>query len=965
LREEHVGVTDEVAIIQIDIFKRYGGGFKGCCVAVVEMFFRQKLAKDWARVDSPENCDVQLRTPSDHSFGITVVEDGILRVVYQLPEKYNQSKKTIKWEQSDSLRRISNDKSSSSIETNSLKVKVEWDVTPRLKWYKKPLSNGVANGHSNGFANGHANGVANGHANGVANGHANGFANGHANGVANGHALANGISEEAPFMEDLPTRAYAYDAATGSVYHYVTRELYLPKSEDEGSAYVKKPGESLYDREEFIYGLGESRGPLLKGGKKFTMEGRDALAYDWEEGDTLYKLNPFYIVHNRRANIWYGIWYNTLCDSVVDMGAECDVMWGSFRSFTAKRGPLDYYMIFGDGSLPSVVSGYARLISPAVPNKSFATSSLLPPLSQFGYLASSMSMAELNDAQKEVVGFIEKCRQEGFPIDGLYLSSGWCQDDEDNRLYFVWNEKKYPNPALFAKTIEKDLQVAILINIKPWLLKIHPYFREADKQRSLVGAASDSDTVSDHGSSLTWLWSKGFGTHDLGSYFDFSSTAGNLLWRKCIHESLFKYGISGLWNDNNEFSSILDDEDVFKGEVSFWQDGVEDRMGWGGGSTTAGNVGRAVQTIGMLRASFDAHVEAYPDKRPVIVSRSYVPGSQAYAHASWGGDNTTTWKSLKYSTKMTLSVGLSVGPGLYGHDIGGFAGKNNPSPELLVRWCQQGAWHTRFTVHSWKDISTTLWMYDEVKPLLRDIVSWRYRLAPSLYSFYITHYYQNGWPVLKPLFWYHSKDDQTLVVDEQFIFGDSVLVAPVLDKDVSKLDVYLPSKDDSSSSVSWCDVDDGKWYYPEQEGSFVTIDTPLEKCPTFAKSGSILVLGGECQTTIYDGTNERYAYVFGAPGVKSSGEFRLIEDDGKSNDHTRDGAYTELVLRFEANENEVVVDIDMVHQGYDLPYKSIRFVLPQGDEREIRSRRRQSSNADHVGKTMGGKQTQKAVDVLV
>lgn len=60
-----------------------------------------------------------------------------------------------------------------------------------------------------------------------------------------------------------------------------------------------------------------------------------------------------------------------------------------------------------------------------------------------------------------------------------------------------------------------------------------------------------------------------------------------------------------------------------------------------------------------------------PNVRPVVVTRSFVPGMQAFAHGSWSGDNSTSWLSLKWSTKMTLSVGLSCGPGLYGHDIGG------------------------------------------------------------------------------------------------------------------------------------------------------------------------------------------------------------------------------------------------------------------------------------------------------
>lgn len=106
---------------------------------------------------------------------------------------------------------------------------------------------------------------------------------------------------------------------------------------------------------------------------------------------------------------------------------------------------------------------------------------------------------------------------------------------------------------------------------------------------------------------------------------------------------------------------------------------------------------------------------------------------------------------------MTLSVGLSFGTGLYGHDIGGFAPSYlSPSPELLLRWVQHGAWHTRFVVHSWKEIDTTMWMYDDVElegvnvgKALRDVVAFRYKMLPMFYSLYVYHYHRRSWPVIK------------------------------------------------------------------------------------------------------------------------------------------------------------------------------------------------------------------------
>lgn len=111
----------------------------------------------------------------------------------------------------------------STLETSDVKIEIDYKAGPRLKWYR--------------------------------------------------------TGEASPFFADSETRAYSFDVASGAVLHYVERESHLPLSEDEGTSTEIHPS-----RNEFIYGLGESRGTLEKSGKRFTMEGRDALSYDWEHG---------------------------------------------------------------------------------------------------------------------------------------------------------------------------------------------------------------------------------------------------------------------------------------------------------------------------------------------------------------------------------------------------------------------------------------------------------------------------------------------------------------------------------------------------------------------------------------------------------------------------------------------------------------------------------------------------------
>ncbi|QRV92527.1 glycoside hydrolase family 31 protein [Ceratobasidium sp. AG-Ba] len=872
---------------------------------------------------SPGAPTFQLKNEQGHKLSVNVIDDGLVRVAHELPTDYPQRFTSgIQWEETAAQVQAAVDtkvkpkaENASTIATKSIRIEVDWsNGCPRLRWFST-----IPNLES---------------------------------------------PTEAPFLSDCRTRAYTFDATAGGVLHYVEREDWLPVSEHEPSpAMPLGPHDKpfVHDRRnEFVYGLGEVRGGVLRNNRRFTLEARDGAGYDLENGDPLYKVTPFYVVFNKRTGIWCGVYYNSLAnDASIDFGAECDALFDGFRTYRAGCGPLDYYVILGDGTLPSIVSIYASLTSPSFSSQSspasneskWRASSTLPPLSQFGYLASSLALAEEPHAQNAVLDFVKTCRAKGFPIDALHLSSGWCQHPEtDNRHYFVWNRNRYPDPRALGTALENDMNVRIIANIKAWLLDDHPLYDEALKMKAYVHSASIGEDHSKIVPAKSILWAGPPGTHMYGSYLDFSTKGGAEWWSQHIKKDLIEMNVTGMWIDNNEYSGLVDDDEGYAGENSFWGDGDwERRSGWGGGKTTVGRAGRLIQMMGMARTTYDTMLGAFPDRRPVIVTRAAVPGMQAYAHGTWSGDNSTTWTNLRRSTAMTLSAGISFLPGLYGHDIGGFVGAHHPSPELLIRWCQQGAWHTRFTVHSWKAISTTLWMYDGIKidgtdttNILRDVVGFRYQLLPTMYSLYVSQYWKKGWPVLRPMFWHHSSDPRMLTVDEQFLFGSHILVAPVLAFGDRKKRVYLPnSVVGSKETPEWCELDTGRWHTGTPEG-FLDLDAPITRTPALVRAGGILVLGNKCANTVYDGNTLRVAHIFPSlapqnPGA--TGSFTLIEDDGKTNAHVDQGVYTEVEVMFQVQDKGCVeVDVKVLHNAYQLLYDVIWFVLPIGDNREMKAK---------------------------
>ena len=197
-------------------------------------------------------------------------------------------------------------------------------------------------------------------------------------------------THKTPFVQDLPFRAYEYDQ-NGGVSHYLA-----------------STSQMLY------FGLGERASPLNLSGRHFRLSCVDALGYDPERSDPLYKHVPSYIALNKITKEAYGIFYDSLSTGHIDFGCEIDALWGPFTVFRQDHGTLDYYLYYGP-SVQSCVETLANLIGfPA-----------LPPKYALGYLASSMGYAEASNAQELIENFPQLCRQWDIPCDLLHLSSGY------------------------------------------------------------------------------------------------------------------------------------------------------------------------------------------------------------------------------------------------------------------------------------------------------------------------------------------------------------------------------------------------------------------------------------------------------------------------------------------------------------------------------------------------------------
>ncbi|KAJ3269415.1 hypothetical protein HDV01_001413 [Terramyces sp. JEL0728] len=663
-------------------------------------------------------------------------------------------------------------------------------------------------------------------------------------------------ADDTPFLADLKYRAYQYDLHAGAGH------------------YIQHSSDLIY------YGLGERGSPLYLNDRSFQLKCTDALGYNPESGDPLYKHIPFYLALNQKTKCAYGIYYNSLSTGYVNFGSEIDALWGQFANIKFDNGPLDYYVIYGP-QISDVVSGFASIVGrPA-----------LVPKYALGYLASSMGYAESDNAQQLIQNFPKLLNQHDISCDLLHLSSGYTVDEDTGAR----NVKRFPEPIKLFKAL-RLAGIKVVANVKPWLLANHPHYKLLRGQKGLVW---DPEAESP---SVIRLWSAGEGTTAEGSYIDFSSVAGKEFWKNGVKD-LLNTGIEGIWNDNNEIS-IHDDDHLYD------MDSNPQRVG---------DVGRAFQTILMARLSYEAMIEINPEKRPFLITRSGAPGSHIYASQTWSGDNNTSWQTLKHNIPMGLNAGLSLLSG-YGHDVGGFVGPR-PSPELFVRWVQSGIFHPRFCIHSWKKEGITEpWMYPEVLPIIRDAIKLRYKLVPYLYTLSIDAH-ETGIPVIRPTAMHFQKDPHTFKQSFEYLLGPWLLIASVFEKEAVERTLGLPA------NTEWCDYWTGKWY---NGGQTITIPVPLgQHGGVFAKSGSIIPINPNPGANTASDT-DRTLLLF--PSLESGSSYSVIsDDDGISLNPPR----FVFKVYMEWSSIGINIQIEIVRRGWEPKYREITVQLPRSDKRSV------------------------------
>ncbi len=529
--------------------------------------------------------------------------------------------------------------------------------------------------------------------------------------------------------------------------------------------------------EEAYFGLGDKPTDLNLRGKRLQNWNSDTYSFAKHQ-DPLYRSIPFFISLNE--NVAHGIFLDNTFKTHFDFAHEDN----DKLSFWADGGELQYYYIHGPNMM-DVVKRYNSLTG----------THKLPPIWALGYHQCRWSYYP----ESKVKDLADNFRKRKIPCDALYLDIDYM----DGYRCFTWNKKYFPNPKKMIKELSDDGFKTVVI-IDPGIKVDDNYwvFKEG-KENKYFCRRSDDYFMEGH------VWP------GRCQFPDFTNPEVRLWWGGLFKE-LVEVGVAGVWNDMNEPA-------VF-GKGTFPDDVRHNYDGFRGSHRKAHNV----YGMQMVRATYDGLKKIQKNKRPFTITRAGYAGVQRYS-SCWTGDNVASWEHLKIGSLQMQRLSMSGMP-FAGTDIGGFSGE--PTGELFTRWIQLGVFSPFMRAHSAGDTAEREpWSFgQELEDINRKFIELRYKLLPYIYSAFWEHH-RHGFPILRPVVMLEQDNPTNRYREDEFTFGDKILVCPVLEEGATSRKVYLPT------GGSWFNY----WTHEVLAGGTEhLIDAPLDSMPIFVKAGSVI-----------------------------------------------------------------------------------------------------------------------------
>ena len=588
---------------------------------------------------------------------------------------------------------------------------------------------------------------------------------------------------------------------------------------------------------------------------------------------------------------------------------------------------IDYYFMYG-GTADGVIA-QMRHLSGHVP---------MFPLWTYGFWQSK----ERYKSAAETEGIVDKYRELQVPLDGI------IQDWQYWGSNYLWNamdflSEDFSNGKQMIRNVHQKhahFMISIWASFGPQTQQ----FRELNEKGLLLPI----ETWPQSGLSHIWPpvmeYPSGVKVYDA-----FSPVARDIYWKHL--KRLFDYGTDAWWMDST-------DPDFFNPRESDYEHKVT------GGTWRSLRNAFPLETV---RGVYEKQRKTSEEKRVFIMTRSAFAGQQHYGSNMWSGDVASSWDMLRKQVPAGLSFSLTGNPN-FNTDIGGFfcgsyntkgsgsAPQNPQYQELYVRWMQYGLFCPVFRSHG-ADAPREIWQFgkkgEPVYDAIEKMIRLRYRFIPYLYS--------TAWQVtsanesyLRPLFSDFAADRRVWDVADEFMFGHSILAAPVVEAQYTQeriiredamtgWDKKEVKPESENTTVNWSETKTASKYLPKgalwydfwtnktyKGGQTVTLQTSLDRVPMFVRAGSILPLGPEMQYVGEKAWDHLEIRIY--PGA--DGSFTLYEDEGDNYNYEK-GVYATIPFTWNDKTSSLTVGSRQGSYPGMLASRQFTFILPDGTSKNV------------------------------
>lgn len=602
----------------------------------------------------------------------------------------------------------------------------------------------------------------------------------------------------------------------------------LYRKEKEGNGF-----DFLLNDDEKIFGAGERALPLNRRGYRLNLYNNPWYGYG-EGADNLNYSVPFIT-----SSKGYGLFFDNPSKSFLDIGKTNK----NVLEYGAFSGEINVYIIFGN--YQQILQSYYKLTGtqPLPPRWAFGNF-----MSRFGYTS-----------ETQVKDILQKMKNENIPVDAIIFDLFWFGDSIQHTLGNLdWiNKTAWPDPKKMIGDFKKDGINTILVT--------EPFFVETSKNYQ----ASKKYLAVDSSGKPYYLTDFYFGR---GGLIDiFRNDSKQWFWQ--FYKRQMQNGVEAWWGDLGEPekhpSNLYHNLKDYGYKRLFSADEIHNIYGhsW-------------------TKMLYNYYAKEYPYKRLFSLNRSGFAGSQHYSIFPWTGDVSRSWSGFKAQLPVLLGMSMSGVPYVHS-DAGGFAGGDGDN-ELYVRWLQFAAFTPIFRPHgtalyekdpnAFSFPSEPALIAEPYRTYAKNAVNIRYTMLPYNYSL---AYQQtvSGKPLMSPLYYYFLNDTTASKVEDEYMWGENILVAPILEKSVRERKLYLP-KGKWLNIFSTIVYEGGKW---------ITVPVDLNYIPVFMKEGSFVPTVSKIKN-VSDYSNGHFLLNYFPSASKTN--FTWYEDDGVSKNSLSTKKYT-------------------------------------------------------------------------